>query len=98
MRRQERPAGGTGAPTRRLSPHLGLALTRWAPWLIACWLCYQLAVVAQGWAAPSGKSGVGSQTRLFGRTTRHLAARELLLRRNATRLVFVTPSRVRYVG
>ena len=91
MRRRERPAGGAGAPARRLSYHL----TRWSLWLATCWLCYQLAVAALSWAAPGGTRGVQSPPRLFANSTRHLAARELLLRRNATRLVFVTPSTVR---
>lgn len=73
-----------------------VTLTRWTLRLVAC-CCATIALAAfLSWTSQTRST---EQTEplaeLFARTTGHLRARELLLGRNTSRLVFVTASRVR---
>jgi hypothetical protein len=77
------------------------AASRWMSRLAVCSLCVTLFVVLTRAGAANPKQvaphTVEAETleSLFRRTTQHLRAREVLLRRNASRLVVVTTSKVR---
>lgn len=70
------------------------AAARWVRLLICAALVLALALAVLLRAARPRQAQAESGTPEWERTTRHLRARELLLRRNSARLVFVTASEV----